>query len=226
MHVGRGRGAAHLVLGVTAAAALLLSACGKQDSTIIVRSADGVQVMTPAEVAAMRNAIESTIATVPGDTVPPGDAVPPGNDAASGDTVPQNQDNRPPELRLFDAFGKFRTCIEDKGFAIEGDLRDPSNPAYLQPGYSETIQTCAARSDIVNVLAEVEATRSSLTPEEVQTRNETFVNLRDCLIDRGWTIETRTSDIGLLEPSVFQNADGELDERDINQCLSGLNIGT
>jgi hypothetical protein len=208
-----------LVLGVTAAAALLLSACGKQDSTIIVRSADGVQVMTPAEVAAMRNAIESTIATVPGDTVPPGD------DAASGDTVPQNQDNRPPELRLFDAFGKFRTCIEDKGFAIEGDLRDPSNPAYLQPGYSETIQTCAARSDIVNVLAEVEATRSSLTPEEVQTRNETFVNLRDCLIDRGWTIETRTSDIGLLEPSVFQNADGELDERDINQCLSGLNIG-
>lgn len=208
-----------MVLGVTAAAALLLSACGKQDSTIIVRSADGVQVMTPAEVAAMRNAIESTIATVPGDTVPPGD------DAASGDTVPQNQDNRPPELRLFDAFGKFRTCIEDKGFAIEGDLRDPSNPAYLQPGYSETIQTCAARSDIVNVLAEVEATRSSLTPEEVQTRNETFVNLRDCLIDRGWTIETRTSDIGLLEPSVFQNADGELDERDINQCLSGLNIG-
>ena len=27
-------------------------------------------------------------------------------------------------------------------------------------------------------------------------------------------------------PIFFQNADGELDERDINQCLSGLNIGT
>lgn len=220
MRVAGGVGAVRPGLTFAVSAVLLLNACAQQESKLIVRSADEVQVLTPAEVIAMRDTIETTIATVPGDTTPTDDG------AATGETVPQNADDRPAELRLFDAFGKFRGCIEDKGFTIDGDLRDPNNPAYQQPGYAEAIQTCAARSDIANVLAEVEATRSSLTPEEVQTRNETFVNLRDCLVDRGWTIETRTSDIGLLEPAVFQNADGVLDERDINQCLSDLNIET
>ena len=51
--------------------------------------------------------------------------------------------------------------------------------------------------------------------EQVEQRNEVFVVLQECLEAKGWTVETNTSEIGLLEPAVFQNADGVLDERRI-----------
>ena len=200
---------------------LLLAGCaGSDDATTVVRGADDVQVMSPDEVAAQRLPTLTTLAATTTVSLAPGDTAP------TAETVPQNQDDRPPELRLFEAFGNFRGCLEDKGFGIEGDLLDPNNPAYQDPAYLDAVRTCAARTDIVAVLQEVQATRSSLTPEEVEQRNEVFIDLRDCLIDRGWTVETRTSEIGLLEPTVFQNADGVLDERDINQCLSEQQLGS
>lgn len=200
---------------------LLLDGCaGSDDATTVVRGADDVQVMSPDEVAAQRLPTLTTLASTTTGSLAPGDTAP------TAETVPQNQDDRPPELRLFEAFGNFRGCLEDKGYGIEGDLLDPNNPAYQDPAYLDAVRTCAARTDIVAVLQEVQATRSSLTPEEVEQRNEVFIDLRDCLIDRGWTVETRTSEIGLLEPTVFQNADGVLDERDINQCLSEQQLGS
>ena len=207
------------------AAAVALVACGGSgDDAVVVRGADDVQVMSPDEVAAQRLPTLTTLA--PTTTVAGGGGGDPTATTPSADTVPQNVDDRPPELRLFEAFGNFRGCLEDKGYGIEGDLLDPNNPAYQDPAYLDAVRTCAARTDIVAVLQEVQATRSSLTPEEVEQRNEVFIALRDCLIDRGWTVETRTSEIGLLEPTVFQNADGVLDERDINQCLSEQNLGS
>jgi hypothetical protein len=210
------------VAAAMAATALLLAGCANGTTTQVVRGADDVQVMTPEEVAAARATIDTG---VPGTT--PGSGAGSGTtpSTAAGDTIPLNKDDRPPELRLFDAFGKFKSCIEDEGYTIEGDLQDPSNPAYKDPAYLDTVRTCAARTDIINILAEVQATRANLTPDEVKQRNEVFIGLRDCLENRGWTIETTTSEIGLLEPKVFQNADGVLDERDINQCVSELNIG-
>lgn len=200
----------------------MLAACGGSGETAtVVRAADDVQVMSPDEVAAQRLPTLTTLASTTTVSLAPGETTP-----AAADTVPQNQDDRPPELRLFEAFGNFRGCLEDKGYGIEGDLLDPNNPAYQDPAYLDAVRTCAARTDIVAVLQEVQATRSSLTPEEVEQRNEVFIALRDCLIDRGWTVETRTSEIGLLEPTVFQNADGVLDERDINQCLSEQQLGS
>ncbi len=204
------------------AAVAVLAACGSGSTTQVVRGADDVQVLTPAEVAAARATIDTgvpttTIGTAAGGSTPTSEG--------AADTIPVNKDDRPPELRLFDAFGKFKSCLTDKGYTIEGNLQDRSNPAYQDPAYAEAVSTCAARSDIVNILAEVQATRADLTPDEVKERNEAFIELRDCLVDKGWTIETSTSEIGLLEPKVFQNADGELDERDIDQCVSELNIG-
>jgi hypothetical protein len=208
--------------GWCAVAVAVLAACaGSGETTTVVRAADDVQVMSPDEVAAQRLPTLTTLASTTTVSLAPGETTP-----AAADTVPQNQDDRPPELRLFEAFGNFRGCLEDKGFGIEGDLLDPNNPAYQDPAYLDAVRTCAARTDIVAVLQEVQATRSSLTPEEVEQRNEVFIDLRDCLIDRGWTVETRTSEIGLLEPTVFQNPDGVLDERDINQCLSEQQLGS
>jgi len=199
---------------------LLLVGCGTSGQAVtVVRGADDVQVMSPEEVAAQRLPVLTTVAA--GSTTVAGAPT----DTATAETVPQNKDDRPPELRLFEAFGNFRTCLSDKGFGIEGNLLDPNNPAYKDPGYLDAVTTCAARTDIVAVLQEVQATRAALTPEEVEQRNVVFIALKDCLVAKGWTVETRTSEIGLLEPAVFQNADGELDERDINQCLSEQNLG-
>lgn len=162
---------------------------------------------------------------VPDTTAPTGTGVATGPADSVADTIPLNKDDRPPELRLFDAFGKFRGCLEGKGYKIEGDLLDPKNPAYQDPAYLEAVSTCAARTDIVNILQEVQATRANLTPEQVEQRNQVFIDLRDCLEAKGWTVETTTSEIGLLEPKVFQNAAGVLDERDINQCLAEQKLG-
>ena len=206
-------------------AAALLGACGSGSTTQVVRGADDVQVLTPEEVAAARASIDTGVPDTTPRTVGTGTGGAPTSVAAGEATIPLNKDDRPPELRLFDAFGKFKSCIEDKGYTIEGNLQDRNNPAYKDPAYAEAVSTCAARTDIVNILAEVQATRADLTPEQVEERNQAFIDLRDCLVDKGWTIETTTSQIGLLEPKVFQNADGVLDERDIDQCVSELNIG-
>lgn len=219
----RTHGRARAVVSLMAAA-LLVSACSDPAPERVVRGADDVQVMTPQEVTDGRlPAMTSTTVAASTDTLAPGETVAPSD--TSAETIPLNKDDRPPELRLFDAFGKFRSCLEEKGYGIEGDLLDPQNPAYQDPAYVDAVSTCAARTDIVNVLQEVQATRANLTPEEVEARNEVFTELRTCLEGKGWTVETTTSEIGLLEPAVFQNAEGVLDERDINQCLSEQRLG-
>jgi len=204
---------------------VLITGCSADSTVTVVRDADDVQVMSPEQVLQQR--LPAVTTTVPGasdSSVPAGAGQPPATTAAA-DTIPLNQDDRPPEVRLFAAFGEFRGCLEDKGYVIEGNLLDPNNPAMQDSAYRDAVITCAARSDIVAVLQEVQATRANLTPEEVEQRNEVFVALRDCLRDKGWTVEATTSEIGLLEPTEFHDADGELDERDINQCLSEMNIG-
>ena len=181
-----------------------------------LRNADDIQVMTPEQVAAMK-ATATTMA-------PNQDEGSPDSSDVSSDTIPLNQDDRPPELKLFDAFAEFRGCIEDSGETIRGNLQDPNNPAYQDPEYLQLVQKCAARSDIINVLNEVQATRESLTPEQIEQRNEAFKLLSDCLKKRGWTIETATDAQGLINPTRFESADGDLNDRDINQCLSETGI--
>lgn len=199
---------------------MCLVACGGDGSSaIVLRDADDIQVMTPEEVAAMK-ATATTIA-LGASTVPEGDQTDSGQ---SADTIPLNEDDRPPELRLFDAYAQFRGCIEDAGETIRGNLQDPNNPAYQDPAYLELIQKCAARSDIINVLSEVESTRASLTPAQIEERNVAFKLLSDCLKKRGWKIETAIDAQGLINPTRFESADGELDDRDINQCLSETGI--
>jgi len=206
--------------------AVLSSACGSASQTsTIVRDVDSVQVMTPEEVTAMRSTLvpvnENSSSDVSGDSVAPGD---PSTDSGSADTIPLNEDNRPAELKLFDAFSKFSGCLKDSGETIRGDLQDPNNPAYQDPAYLEIIQKCAARSDIVNVLNEVSTTRANLTPDEIKTRNEGFVLLADCLKKKGWKIDTSIDSSGLINPTTFQSADGDLNQRDLDQCLTETGI--
>jgi len=209
-------------------AGLVTAACVDQSAAVVVRGVDDVQVMAPDEVVRARpSLVAATSTTTPAPVGADGDqqAVVSATTAPTTTTLPLVVDDRPPELRLFEAFGEFRSCLSDRGYAVEGNLLDPNNPAFQDRAYVEAVQTCAVRTDIVTVLQEVQATRSSLTPEEVATRNEVFIALSDCLEARGWTVETRKSEIGLLEPAVFQDADGALNERDIDQCLAEQNLG-
>jgi len=164
---------------------------------------------------------EDSSTSAAGDSGAPGT---PSTDPGSADTIPLNKDNRPPELKLFDAFSQFSGCIKDSGESIRGDLQDPNNPAYKDPAYLEIIQKCAARSDIVNVLNEVSTTRANLKPDEIKTRNEAFVVLSDCLKKKGWKIETSIDSSGLINPTTFQSADGDLNQRDLDQCLTETGI--
>jgi len=189
----------------------------------LVRDVDAIQVMTPEEVVAMRSTIpqyDTNTSSMPVEEAS-GRADPA---AESQDTIPQNQDNRPAELKLFDAYGKFKSCIEDAGETIRGDLRDRNNPAYKDPKYAELIQTCAARSKILEAVQETQTARADLTPEEVETRNEAFKLLSECLKKKGWSIETAVDEKGLINPTTFQSSDGTLDERDLNQCLTETGI--
>lgn len=197
------------------------SGCAAGGSAVsIIRDVDAIQVMSPEEVTAMRSTLVPALVK-DGSEVETDDSV---LDGESADTIPLNEDKRPPELKLFDAFKSFSGCLEDAGEGIRGDLQDPNNPAYQDPAYLELIQKCAARSDIVNVLEEVSTSRANLTPEEIKEKNEGFVIISDCLKKKGWKIETTIDASGLITPSQFQSADGELNDRDLNQCLTETGI--
>ena len=91
-------------------AVFTLGACGGSTSTTryVVRGADDIQVMTPAEVAAARKTSADPAAGASG----------------SATTIPLNEDNRPPEVKLFAAYQKFNECIKADGYKIEGNLQD------------------------------------------------------------------------------------------------------
>lgn len=214
---------------------VVMVGCGSDSSSeVVLRDADGVQVMSPEAVAAMKSSIPSAN-TAPvgsaavettsgsGDADPMADTPDPGSDGG-GDTIPLNQDDRPPELKLFEAYSKFKGCIEDNGETIRGDLQDRNNPAYQDPNYMQIVSTCAAKSDIVNVLQEVQASQAEMSPDEIKSRNESFKKLSDCLKKKGWTVETVTDSNGLINPRVFRAADGSLNQRDLDSCLTETGI--
>ena len=143
----------------------------------------------------------------------------PAIDPATGDTIPLEEAD--PTERLFTAFGELTDCMDEKGQEFKGDPR--SDPALLEDtAYMDAISTCAARSDILGALTAFQEFNEGLTPDEVEERNEDFLVFSECLKDRGWTVEAAPNAKGLLSPSVFQSADGTLNERDLRQCGSEI----
>ena len=206
-------------VGLGGALALSLLGCaesGASQAKFVLRGADEVQVMSAAQVAALRQPI-----------VDPADASKP-NEAGetSSETVPLNADNRAPEVKLFAAYQKFNACLKADGFKIEGNLQDPKNPAFQNKEYVASLTKCAARTDILNVVRATQEATSKLTPEEVKGRNEIFKALSECLKQRGWTVELSVNSIGLLQPQQFRAADGTLNERDLDQCLTETGVNT
>lgn len=198
----------HLVVLVVAVALALASGCGSDTETsagaVVIRDPDDQQVLTPAEVADLRDGTAAANELGAADGGP-------------GDTIPL-EDVDPTE-RLFTSFGEFNGCMEDGGQPFRGDPR--SDPSLLEDtAYMEVIQRCAARSDILGALTAFQEFNDGLTPEQVEERNEQFLVFEECLEERGWTIEAAPDAKGLLSPSVFNSPDGGLNERDLRQCGS------
>ena len=206
------RGKQSVIAGLVGAIALVCASCSGNSPTtrLVIRGADDVQVMTPEEVAAAKAAT--------GDVSSDGDA--------SGTTIPLNEDNRPPEVKLFSSYQKFTDCLTADGYKIEGNLQDPNNPALQDSAYVASLQKCAARSDILGALRASQEAQAKLTPAEVQERNEDFKKISDCLKKRGWTVETTVGDNGIIQPRVFASPDGGINDRDIEQCITETGINS
>jgi hypothetical protein len=189
-------------------AALALGACASGNGKVTIRDADDVQVMSPAEVKKLKAGDKDASAAA----------------AGPGQTIPQNEDKRPIEARLFEAFGGFRRCLSDAGQSIKGDLTDRSNPAFKDPNYVKTLQKCAARTKIAEIFQEFQSVQKTMTPDQVKERNESFKKLQPCLEKKGWTIETSTNEKGLITPTKFQDSSGQLNDRDVTQCAAEVGI--
>jgi hypothetical protein len=107
--------------------------------------------------------------------------------AAPSDTIPLAQQD--PVTKFFTAFGTFRSCLKNQGLSFIGvpDPNKPDSPAN-DPAYVKGLQTCAAQSNIVQALQEMQTAQNELTPDQIETQNKQYLAWRDCMIGHGWKV--------------------------------------
>ena len=200
---GRGvrlRAAVAACLGLVA---LLLTACGGdgggtgnpniiEAGQVDIQLPDGYQLTKPGEQAA---AAPSSAPAAGGEgesaapAADPAGAVDPSaaTTAAPSDTIPLAQQD--PTTKFFTAFGTFRSCLKNQGLTFLG-IPDPSKPnsPTNDPAYIKGLQTCAAQSNILQALQELQTSQDNLTPDQIEEQNKSYLVWRDCMIDHGWKI--------------------------------------
>jgi hypothetical protein len=198
-----GRGV-HLRAAVAAIGlcAFALAACGGDAATdnpniieagqVNIQLPDGYQLSKPGEQAAAPTSSasgEQPAGQPDGETaaaqpVAAGGAA---TTAAASDTIPLAQQD--PTTKFFTAFGTFRSCLSNQGLSFLG-LPDPSKPSSPtnDPAYIKGLQTCAAQSNILQALQELQKSQDNLTPEQIEEQNQSYLKWRDCMIDHGWKI--------------------------------------
>ena len=69
----------------------------------------------------------------------------------------------------------------------------------------------------------MQSAADDLSPEEVEQRNEGVLLFRDCMEERGYTVDLSTGANGALSPTGIESPDGgqfDLDSRDMEACAS------
>jgi len=140
------------------------------------------------------------------------------------ETIPLAEENVPAGLKMMDALEEFNNCLEEEGTAFIGrpdDALGPEDPVN-QPEYIEALTLCAGRSGIVTAMQEFQVSRAGRTPDQIREANEQFIELSDCLRDKGWTVSDPVPDAeGSLGPGEdFRGPDGDLDIGDVRDCIS------
>ncbi len=144
------------------------------------------------------------------------------------ETVPLAEEKVPAGLKMMDALEEFNNCLEEEGTAFIGRPNPelgPEDPVN-QPEYIEALTGCAGRSGIVTAMQEFQASRAGRTPDQIREDNEQFIELLDCLRDKGWVVSDPVPDAeGALGPGEdFRGPDGDLDIDDIRDCISERNL--
>jgi hypothetical protein len=204
----RPSGRAVAALAAVAVFAVLLSACGGgDDPNPRVLDAGQVDIKLPPGFKVVHNTVVAPRATTAAvnaspSTLPAGAAS--GTPGTPGDvgTTPTTAkssiplDNKSdPTSDLLGAFAKFRGCLGDLGVKFIG-APDPNNPnsPTNNPEYIKNLGTCAARSNIIQVLKAAQSSEENLTPAEIKQRNKGYLKWRQCMVDRGWNIPKPTPD--------------------------------
>lgn len=166
-----------------------------------------------------------------------------GDEAEAGDsgdetvetTTTLPQEELDPGEALFQSIGVFQSCLDADGFEFIGipgqASTDPDAPVNQQP-YIDSLIACAARSQIQERIAAVDAAQADLTPEEIEDQNRQFVEFRDCMIGRGWDIpEPVPNERGLLFGGLGQTSEwtgppGETlaETDDVGECTSQAGV--
>lgn len=142
------------------------------------------------------------------------------------ETVPLAEEDVHPGVKLMGALDDFNRCLDGEGYEWIGfpnaDLG--ADAPVNQPGYLQALQLCNSRTQISKVYQEYQTSRADLTPDEIRQENEDFIDLADCLRDRGWTVgELRPDENGLLNPGdEFSGPDGDIVTDDIRDCVGEI----
>jgi len=107
--------------------------------------------------------------------------------AGTDDTVPLAKDD--PQTSFFKSGGDFMQCLKDRGTSFRGvpDSAHPDSPTN-DPAYLKDLQTCAAKTNIVQNMQAAQQAQDSMTPAEIKKQNKAYLRWRDCMIGRGWEI--------------------------------------
>ena len=102
-------------------------------------------------------------------------------------TIPLAQED--PTTAFFTAVGGFQNCLTARHVKFVGtpDPHNPSSPAN-DPNYLRALQVCAAQSNIVQALKNVQAAQADLTPAQISDQNKAYLKFRTCLIKLGWNV--------------------------------------
>ncbi len=105
-----------------------------------------------------------------------------------------------PTTSLFTAVGIFQSCLTGLGVSFMGvpSAGSPNSPAN-NPSYIKDLETCAAKSNILQALKTEQSAQDNLTLAQVKKENQEYLKWRTCMIGRGWGIPTPTPNAkGLL----------------------------
>jgi len=144
------------------------------------------------------------------------------------ETIPLEEQEVPPGIKMMDALEEFNGCLEDDGVQFIGPpdaAKGPEDPVN-QPEYIQALTSCASRSGIVDAMQEFQTSRVGRTPEQIREDNEQFILMVGCLRSKGWTVSDPVPDEnGSLGPGEdFAGPDGDLDIDDIRACISENNL--
>ena len=196
---GRTRRRAAVASALVAALAFVSAGCGgssKASDGPVVIPAGQVNLQLPPGWKVTKGGVErpaSAAATAPGGNGPSGPSP-----ASPSDAVPLAKED--PTTSFFTALGKFQACLKDLNVKFIGipDAKNPNSPAN-NPDYVKALSTCAARSNIVQALKDVQKAQDNLTPAQIEQQNKAYLKWRDCMIGRGWGIpEPKPDDKGRL----------------------------